>query len=161
MHNPKIIIAGGGTGGHLFPAIAIGEEIKDRFPNADIHFVGSKFGLESKVFPVKDLLHTLLPIRGLQRSFNRSNIVKNISLPFKIIKSLFKVNVLYKEFKPSLVIGTGGYASAVPLMVAQLKSPKIPIILQEQNSFPGLTTRWFAKNAKLICSSFDLSLIHI
>ena len=157
MHKLKIIIAGGGTGGHLFPAIAIGEEIKDRFPNAEIHFIGSKFGLESKVFPVKDLLHTLLPIRGLQRSFNISNILKNISLPFKIIKSLFKVNVLYKEFKPSLVIGTGGYASAVPLMVAQLKSPKIPIILQEQNSFPGLTTRWFAKNAKLICSSFDIS----
>ena len=75
MHNPKIIIAGGGTGGHLFPAIAICEEIKDRFPNAEIHFIGSKFGLESKVFPVKDLLHTLLPIRGLQRSFNISNLL--------------------------------------------------------------------------------------
>ena len=80
MHNPKIIIAGGGTGGHLFPAIAIGEEIKDRIPNAEIHFIGSKFGLESKVFPVKDLLHTLLPIRGLQRNFNLSNILKNITM---------------------------------------------------------------------------------
>ena len=69
MHNPKIIIAGGGTGGHLFPAIAIGEEIKDRFPDAEIHFIGSEFGLESKVFPVKDLLHTLLPIRGLPVSY--------------------------------------------------------------------------------------------
>ena len=98
MHNPKIIIAGGGTGGHLFPAIAIGEEIKDRLPHAEIHFIGSKFGLESKVFPVKDLLHTLLPIRGLQRSFNISNILKNISLPFRIVKSLFKVNSLYREF---------------------------------------------------------------
>ena len=157
MHSQRIIIAGGGTGGHLFPAIAIGEEIKDRFPNAEIHFIGSKFGLESKVFPVKDLLHTLLPISGLQRSFNISNILKNITLPFKIFKSLFKVNSLYKEFKPSLVIGTGGYASAIPLMVAQLKNPKITIILQEQNSFPGLTTRWFSKNADLICSSFDIS----
>ena len=157
MHSPKIIIAGGGTGGHLFPAIAIGEEIKDRFPNAEIHFIGSKFGLESKVFPVKDLLHTLLPIRGLQRNFSINNILKNIVLPFRIVKSLFKVNSIYKEFKPSLIIGTGGYASAVPLMVAQLKNPKIPIILQEQNSFPGLTTRWFAKTAELICSSFDIS----
>ena len=65
MHSPKIIIAGGGTGGHLFPAIAIGEEIKDRFPNAEIHFIGSKFGLESKVFPVKDLLHTIYRVDHL------------------------------------------------------------------------------------------------
>ena len=157
MHNPKIIIAGGGTGGHLFPAIAIGEEIKDHFPNAEIHFIGSKFGLESKVFPVKDLIHTLLPITGLQRSINLGNILKNITLPFRIVKSFLKVNSLYKEFKPSLVIGTGGYASAIPLMVAKLKNPKMSIILQEQNSFPGLTTRWFAKNADLICSSFDIS----
>ena len=107
MGNNKIIIAGGGTGGHLFPAIAIGEEIKDRFPKTEIHFVGSKFGLESKVFPVKDLLHTLLAIRGLQRSINFRNLLKNLSLPFLIIKSFIKINIcivfsLYsnKTFKP-------------------------------------------------------------
>ena len=73
----KIIIAGGGTGGHLFPAIAIGEEIKERIPNAKIHFVGSNFGLEAKVYPIKDLLHTLLPIRGLQRGFSIDSFLKN------------------------------------------------------------------------------------
>ena len=87
MHSPKIIIAGGGTGGHLFPAIAIGEEIKERFPNAEIHFIGSKFGLESKVFPVKDLLHTLLPIRGLQRSFSIGNKVWRTSFTGKTFDS--------------------------------------------------------------------------
>ena len=156
MDKTKIIIAGGGTGGHLFPAIAIGEEIKERIPNAEIHFIGSTFGLESKVFPVKDLIHTLLPIRGLQRSINIRNILKNFFLPFRIIRCLIKVNSIYKDFNPRLVIGTGGYASAVPLFVAVTQNPKIPIILQEQNSFPGLTTRWFAKKANLIFSAFNV-----
>ena len=156
MDSTRIIIAGGGTGGHLFPAIAIGEEIKERIPGAEIHFIGSTFGLESKVFPVKDLVHTLLPIRGLQRSINFHNLLKNMSLPFRILRSLIKVNSIYKDFKPGLVIGTGGYASAVPLFVAITKNPKIPIILQEQNSFAGLTTRWFASNANLICSAFNV-----
>ena len=156
MDKTRIIIAGGGTGGHLFPAIAIGEEIKERIPDAEIHFIGSTFGLESKVFPVKDLLHTLLPIRGLQRSINIRNILKNLFLPFRIIRCLIKVSSIYKDFNPRLVIGTGGYASAVPLFVAVTQNPKIPIILQEQNSFPGLTTRWFAKKASLICSAFNV-----
>ena len=106
MGNNKIIIAGGGTGGHLFPAIAIGEEIKDRFPKTEIHFVGSKFGLESKVFPVKDLSHTLLTIRGLQRIINFRNLLKNISLPSGVLASfslyvsrdLAKVSVIGKPF---------------------------------------------------------------
>ncbi|MBT6777836.1 undecaprenyldiphospho-muramoylpentapeptide beta-N-acetylglucosaminyltransferase [bacterium] len=156
MDKTKIIIAGGGTGGHLFPAIAIGEEIKERIPDAEIHFIGSTFGLESKVFPVKDLIHTLLPIRGLQRSINIRNILKNFFLPFRIIRCLIKVNSIYKDFNPRLVIGTGGYASAVPLFVAVTQNPKIPIILQEQNSFPGITTRWFAKKSSLICSAFNV-----
>ncbi len=156
MNNNRIIIAGGGTGGHLFPAIAIGEEIKDRFPETEIHFVGSKFGLESKVFPVKDLTHTLLNIRGFQRNINFQNIIKNISLPFLIINSYIRINALYREFKPNLIIGTGGYASAIPLMVGKMQNPKIPFILQEQNSYPGITTRWFAKHASLICSAFEI-----
>ena len=78
--NINILIAGGGTGGHLFPAIAIGEEIQHREPEANIHFVGSTFGLEAKVFPIKDVWHTLLPIRGLQRGFNFISIGRNILL---------------------------------------------------------------------------------
>ena len=155
MDNFRIIIAGGGTGGHLFPAIAIGEEIKDRFPKAEIHFIGSDFGLEAKVFPVKDLLHTLLPIRGLQRGFSFGSILRNLILPYRILKSLLKVRTIFKEFKPTLVIGTGGYASALPLFMATLQKKSIPIVLQEQNSFAGITTRWFSKKANLICTAFE------
>ncbi len=156
LDNYKIIIAGGGTGGHLFPAIAIGEEIKERMPNAQIHFVGSIFGLEAKVYPVKDLLHTLLPIRGLQRGFSVNSLLKNLILPLRLIKSLYKVRQLFKDFSPNLVIGTGGYASAMPLLIAARQNPSIPIVLQEQNSYPGLTTRWFSKKANLICLAFNI-----
>lgn len=154
MDSYKIIIAGGGTGGHLFPAIAIGEELKERIPNATIHFIGSDFGLEAKVFPVKGLLHTLLPIRGLQRGFSFSSFTKNFMLPFRIISSLIKLKKLFKDFSPELIIGTGGYASALPLFMATMKKNKIPILLQEQNSFPGITTRWFASKATIICCAF-------
>ena len=156
LDNYKIIIAGGGTGGHLFPAIAIGEELKERLPNAQIHFVGSIFGLEAKVYPVKDLLHTLLPIRGLQRGLSIDSLLKNLILPFRLIKSIFKVRRLFKDFSPNLVIGTGGYASAMPLLMATRQNPSIPIVLQEQNSYPGLTTRWFSKRASLICLAFNI-----
>ena len=154
MNNFRIIIAGGGTGGHLFPAIAIGEEIKERFPKAEIHFIGSNFGLEAKVFPVKDLLHTLLPIRGLQRGLSINSFLKNLILPFRMLRSLLRVRIIFKEFNPTLVIGTGGYASALPLFMATLQKKSIPIVLQEQNSFPGITTRWFSKKATLICAAF-------
>ena len=154
MNKRKILIAGGGTGGHLFPALAIGEEIKRREPNAIIHYIGSDFGLEAKVFPVKDVWHTLLPIRGLQRDINLTSILRNALLPFRIIKSLFKTKKLLNEFIPDIIIGTGGYASALPLYTASNIHKKIPIVLQEQNSYPGLTTRWFASNAKKICIAF-------
>ncbi len=161
LDNFRIIIAGGGTGGHLFPAIAIGEEIKERFPQAEIHFIGSDFGLEAKVFQVKDLLHTLLPIRGLQRGLSLNSILKNIILPFRILRSLLKIRILFKEFKPTLVIGTGGYASALPLFMASIQKKSIPIVLQEQNSFPGITTRWFSKKANLICAAFKTDYLNI
>ena len=83
MANRRILIVGGGTGGHLFPAMAIGEEIQRREPDAIIHYIGSIFGLESKVFPIKDVWHTLLPIRGLQRGFSAVSIFRNILLPFR------------------------------------------------------------------------------
>jgi UDP-N-acetylglucosamine--N-acetylmuramyl-(pentapeptide) pyrophosphoryl-undecaprenol N-acetylglucosamine transferase len=155
MANRRILIVGGGTGGHLFPAMAIGEEIQRREPDAIIHYIGSIFGLESKVFPIKDVWHTLLPIRGLQRGFSAVSIFRNILLPFRIIRSLIKTNRLLKEFVPEILIGTGGYASAIPLYIGAKKD--IPIILQEQNSFPGLTTRWFANKAERICIAFDES----
>ncbi len=157
MANRKILIAGGGTGGHLFPALAIGEEIQRRDPDVEIHYVGSIFGLEAKVFPVKDVWHTLLPIRGLQRGLSITSIARNLLLPFRIIRSLFKTHSLLNEFIPEIIVGTGGYASALPLYIASKKEKTLPIILQEQNSFPGITTRLFADKAKKICVAFNES----
>ena len=157
MGKKKILIAGGGTGGHLFPALAIGEEIQRRIPEAKIHYIGSIFGLESKVYPIKDVWHTLLPIRGLQRGFSIKSILRNLILPFRIIRSLFKTNNLLKEFVPEVLVGTGGYASAIPLYMIAKKDDSTTIILQEQNSYPGITTRMFAKKAEKICVAFDES----
>ena len=154
MDELRILIAGGGTGGHLFPALAIGEEILNRNSKTKIHYVGSIFGLEAKVFPIKDVWHTLLPIRGLQRGFSIDSISRNILLPVRFIRSFYKTNSLINDFKPNIIVGTGGYASALPLFVASNYRKTIPIILQEQNSFPGITTRWFAKKAAKICVAF-------
>ena len=154
MENMNILIAGGGTGGHLFPALAIGEEILSRNSNIKIHYVGSAFGLESKVFPIKDVWHTLLPIRGIQRDLSLKSILRNSLLPFRILRSFHRTNNLINDFSPDIIIGTGGYASAIPLLVASTNKKNIPIILQEQNSFPGITTKWFAKRAKKVCVAF-------
>ena len=99
MSRKNILITVGGTGGHLFPALAIGEEIQRRMPEAKIHYIGSLFGLESKVFPVKDVWHTLLPIRGFQRGFSVTSILRNIILPFRIVKSLLKTNKILNKRK--------------------------------------------------------------
>ena len=157
MAYKKIIITGGGTGGHLFPALAIGEEINSRVPNAQIHYVGSTFGLEAKVFPIKAVRHTLLPIRGFQRGFNFKGIFRNTILPIRIIRSLIKLKYVFDDFNPEIIVGTGGYASALPLYVASKNSESIPMILQEQNSFPGITTRLFAKKARKVCVAFRQS----
>mgnify|MGYP001191230610 CR=1 FL=1 len=154
MNKLKILIAGGGTGGHLFPALAIGEEILSRNSDAKIHYVGSIFGLEAKVFPIKDVWHTLLPIRGFQRGLSFKSISRNLLLPLRLLKSFYKTRSLINDFDPNIVVGTGGYASALPLFVASHHKKNIPIVLQEQNSFPGMTTRWFAKEAEKVCVAF-------
>ena len=154
MRDMSILIAGGGTGGHLFPALAIGEELLSRNSNFKIHYVGSTFGLESKVFPIKDVWHTLLPIRGIQRDISVKSLLRNALLPFRILRSFHKTSTLLNDFSPDIIIGTGGYASALPLLVATTNRKSVPIILQEQNSFPGITTKWFAKRATKVCVAF-------
>ena len=161
MAEHKILIAGGGTGGHLFPALAIGEEIHHREPGAKIHYVGSNFGLEAKVFPVKDVWHTLLPIRGFQRGISLQSLGRNSLLPVRIMRSMLQIRSLMNEFLPQVVVGTGGYASALPLYMASKKNNPLPIILQEQNSYPGITTRWFADKAKTICVAFNDANTHL
>jgi len=148
-----VLICGGGTGGHLYPAIAIGEGLKSQLPDCQIHFIGSTFGIEAQVLPVKGLPHSLLPIRGLQRGLNLQAIGRNILLPWRIIKTYIVAKNVIRRLDPDIVIGTGGYASAVPLKIAVKRS--IPIFLQEQNSYPGITTKHFVSDAENIFVAFE------
>lgn len=158
MDKLKFIIAGGGTGGHLFPALAIGEELNDRV-GANIHYVGSTYGIEAEKLPASNFKHTLLPIRGLQRGFSVSSLRKNLFLPWRLLMSRIKINSLVDEYQPDAVIGTGGYASALPLYIARHKN--IPYFIQEQNSYPGMTTRYFAEDAETVFTAFEEVEKHI
>ncbi|KAA3636560.1 MAG: undecaprenyldiphospho-muramoylpentapeptide beta-N-acetylglucosaminyltransferase [Calditrichaeota bacterium] len=151
MKNVRLIFAGGGTGGHLFPALAIADRVtellKDKM-NSEIIFIGTKRGIE---YRMKDKLGYPLHIinmRGIVRSFT----LKNLLVPFIIIAALFKAHSLLKKFRPHIVIGTGGYVSWAILKAAASK--KIPVIIQEQNSFPGVTTRQIAPVAQTIYLGF-------
>ena len=145
----KVVISGGGTGGHIFPAIAIANEIKEKYPNADILFVGAKGKMEMEKVPNAGYKIIGLPITGFQRRLAASNFV----LPFKLVYSLVKAFFLLKSFKPDVVIGVGGYASGPILRVASFAS--IPTIIQEQNSFPGKTNRILSKVVNAICVAYD------
>lgn len=153
MADLRIIIAGGGTGGHLFPAIAIGESLQAHDPRINIHYMGSTFGIEADVLPVRGLPHTLVPIRGIHRSLSLTSIRQNLKLPIRYFKSMSITESLFQQFMPHIVVGTGGYASAIPLKYAIRE--RIPILLQEQNSYPGITTRLYASKADTVCIAFN------
>ena len=144
----RVIIAGGGTGGHVFPAIAIGMSIRQRDPNADILFVGAKNRLEMKKVPAAGFQIIGLEIAGIQRSMSW----KNMLVPVKLLRSLSASKKIIKRFKPDVVIGVGGYASG-PLLWAAA-GQKVPVLIQEQNSYPGITNRILAKKADKICVAF-------
>ena len=148
----KMIITGGGTGGHLYPALAIGEEIKSRNYNTKVRYVGSSFGIEKDVFPIINEKYNLLPIRGLQRGISIKSLARNFLLPYRLLRSIIQVKNIFNTFEPNIIIGTGGYASALPLREGLKR--KIPILLQEQNSYPGITTRWFANSSNKVCIGF-------
>jgi UDP-N-acetylglucosamine--N-acetylmuramyl-(pentapeptide) pyrophosphoryl-undecaprenol N-acetylglucosamine transferase len=145
----RVIISGGGTGGHIFPALAIADEIKKRNPNAEILFIGARGRMEMEKIPQAGYEIIGLPIAGLQRKLTW----KNLLLPFKLVRSFYSVFSVIKKFKPELVIGVGGYASGPTLQMAQLLN--IPTLLQEQNSFPGKTNKILAKKAKAICVAYS------
>lgn len=145
----KVIISGGGTGGHIFPAIAIANKIKEKYPDAEILFVGAEGKMEMEKVPKAGYEIVGLPIRGLQRKLT----LKNFAVPFKLIQSLMKSKKIIKTFKPDIAIGVGGYASAAVVKVAAKK--KVPTLLQEQNSYPGITNKILAKRAKTICVAYD------
>ncbi|UUC45773.1 undecaprenyldiphospho-muramoylpentapeptide beta-N-acetylglucosaminyltransferase [Flavobacterium cerinum] len=147
--NPKFIISGGGTGGHIYPAIAIANELKVRFPKAEILFVGAKDKMEMQKVPQAGYPIKGLWIAGIQRKLT----VQNLMFPLKLISSLTKSYGILKQFKPDVVIGTGGFASGAVLKVAA--GMNIPTIIQEQNSFPGITNKLLGKKAKAICVAYE------
>ncbi|MDR0970418.1 MAG: undecaprenyldiphospho-muramoylpentapeptide beta-N-acetylglucosaminyltransferase [Lentimicrobiaceae bacterium] len=145
----RIVISGGGTGGHIFPAIAIADTIRNRYPDADILFVGAKGRMEMDRVPKAGYRIEGLWISGFQRRFSLSNFV----FPFKVMNSLLKARKILKKFNPDVVVGVGGYASGPTLRAAvQLQ---IPVLIQEQNSFPGVTNRLLGKKAACICVAYD------
>jgi len=144
----KIIISGGGTGGHIFPAIAIADALTSKVSDIEILFVGAKGRMEMEKVPAAGYKIEGLWISGLQRSLT----LKNLSFPFKVIDSLLKARKIIKQFKPDAVIGVGGYASGPTLRMAGIK--KIPVIIQEQNSYPGITNKLLAKFASKICVAY-------
>ena len=150
MNNfPKIIISGGGTGGHIFPAVAIANALKSIVPSCELLFVGAEGRMEMEKVPAAGYKIVGLNISGIQRG----SILKNLGLPFKVISSVRKAMKLIDDFKPNAVVGVGGYASGPLLYAASLKG--IPYLIQEQNSYAGITNKWLGKNAAKICVAFD------
>lgn len=145
----RIILSGGGTGGHIYPAISIANELKRRFPNSEFLFVGAKNKMEMEKVPQAGYKIEGLWISGIQRKLT----LKNLSFPFKLIVSLLRSRKILKQFKPDVAIGTGGFASGPLLQVATSKG--IPSLIQEQNSYPGITNRFLGKKANKICVAYD------
>lgn len=149
IENMRVIISGGGTGGHIFPAISIANAIKNRYPEAQILFVGAEGRMEMKKIPEAGYEIVGLPVAG----FDRKKLYKNISVLFKLQKSLFRAKKTIKSFNPDIAIGVGGYASGPLLKVAA--SNGIPTLVQEQNSYPGVTNKLLAKKAIKICVAYE------
>lgn len=149
MQNLKFILSGGGTGGHIYPAIAIANELKLRFPDAEILFVGASNKMEMQKVPQAGYPIKGLWIAGIQRKLSFDNAL----FPIKLLDSLLKSRTIIRHFKPDVVIGTGGFASGPLLRVAGIAG--IPTVLQEQNSFPGITNKWLSKKASKICVAYE------
>ena len=149
----KIIISGGGSGGHIFPAVAIANAVKARWSDADILFVGAEGRMEMEKVPAAGYEIVGLPIAGLQRKLTPANIVKNLQLPFRILKSRNKVKDVIREFNPDIVVGVGGFASEPTLKAAAAMGYKT--LLQEQNSYAGLTNKILARKADRICVAYE------
>jgi UDP-N-acetylglucosamine--N-acetylmuramyl-(pentapeptide) pyrophosphoryl-undecaprenol N-acetylglucosamine transferase len=145
----RFILSGGGTGGHIYPAIAIANELKVRYPDAEFLFVGAKDRMEMEKVPQAGYSIEGLWISGLQRKLS----FKNLMFPFKVISSLIKAANIVRKFKPHAVVGTGGFASGPLLKVASGKG--IPCVLQEQNSFAGITNKLLAEKVAKICVAYD------
>src|SRR5574344_2178151 len=149
----RFIISGGGTGGHIFPAIAIANKLKKEIPDAEILFIGASDKMEMQRVPDAGYKIVGLHIYGISRSFSLKGILKNIKLPFVLLKSMKKAKQVIRDFKPDVVIGVGGFASGPALRSAN--SLGIPTLIQEQNSYPGITNKLLANKVRKICVAYD------
>lgn len=147
----RIVMCGGGTGGHVNPAISIADTIKKRYPNAEISFIGTEKGIEHILVPKSGYNISYVKVRGFKRSLS----VKNIDAAVKAVTSVMRAKKLLKEAKPDLVIGTGGYVSWPTVKAASKLG--IPTLIHEQNAFPGMTTKMLSKFADKVCISFEES----
>lgn len=145
----KVILSGGGTGGHIFPAVAIANEIKKLVPQSEILFVGALGKMEMEKVPAAGYKIIGVPIVGLQRKLT----LANLKLPFLVIKSLFKTRKIINDFKPDVAVGTGGFASGPLLRAAAWQG--VPVLLQEQNSYAGITNKILSKKAQRICVAYE------
>lgn len=148
MQLKRVIISGGGTGGHIFPAIAIANALKEMSPGIEILFVGAQGKMEMEKVPAAGYQIIGLNISGLQRKLA----ISNLWLPFKLLGALMKAGKIINQFKPQVAVGVGGYASAALVYMAAKKG--IPVLIQEQNSYPGKTNRFLAKYASRICVAY-------
>ena len=145
----RVIISGGGTGGHIFPAVSIANAIREKQPDADILFVGAEGRMEMQRVPAAGYEIKGLPVAG----FDRKHLWRNVSVVIKLLRSRIKARRIIKEFRPMVAVGVGGYASGPTLDVAGKMG--IPTLLQEQNSYAGVTNKLLAKNARRICVAYD------
>ena len=153
MSNLKIVISGGGTGGHIYPAIAIAKKILEKNKDSKILFVGAKGRMEMEKIPEEGFSIIGLDVVGIQRSLSLKSIFKNLKFPFLLLKSLNNAKKILEDFKPDVVVGVGGYASGPTLRMAH--SLNIPTLIQEQNSYAGLTNKWLSKKANKICVAYE------
>ena len=149
----RVIISGGGTGGHIFPAVSIGHKLKELNPDTEILFVGAEGKMEMEKVPAEGFKIVGLPIAGVQRRLSLKNLVNNVSVPFRVVDSVLRARAIVKEFKPDVAVGVGGYASA-PLLWAAT-GMKIPSLIQEQNGFAGLTNKMLGSRVKKICVAYE------
>ena len=149
----RVIISGGGTGGHIFPAISIADKLKQLNPKTEILFVGAQGKMEMEKVPAAGYKIVGLPMAGVQRRLSMKNLINNLTVPFRVLGSVAHARHIVNEFKPDVVVGVGGYASA-PLLWAAT-GMKIPAVIQEQNGFAGLTNKMLAKRVQSICVAYE------
>lgn len=145
----RVIISGGGTGGHIFPAISIANAVKERWPDSEILFVGAEDRMEMERVPAAGYKIVGLPVAG----FDRKNLLKNFSVMVKLFKSMQKARKIINDFRPDIAVGVGGYASGPTLKAASVKG--VPTLLQEQNSYAGVTNKMLARKADTICVAYE------